>query len=46
MSTANYSFSEYKPYKSFSPREENTLSSQGEYFILAKRIVYLREGNV
>ena len=37
------SFSGNKPYKSFSPREENTLPSRGEYFIFARRILYLRE---
>ena len=41
----NYSFSGNKPYKSFSLREEKTLSPRRERFILAKRIVYLREGN-
>ena len=40
------SFSGNKPYKSFSLREENTLPSRAEKFLLAKRIVYLREGNV
>ena len=39
------SFSGNKPYKSFSLREENTLLSRREWFILARRIVYLREGN-
>ena len=41
----NRSFSGNKPYKSFSLREENTLPSRAERFLLAKRIVYLREGN-
>ena len=41
----NRSFSENKPHKSFSLREENTLPSRAERFLLAKRIVYLREGN-
>ena len=41
----NRSFSENKPHKSFSLREEKTLSPRRERFILAKRIVYLREGN-
>lgn len=44
-SKPNYSFSGNKPYKSFSLREENTLPSRAERFLLAKRIVYLREGN-
>ena len=39
------SFSGNKPYKSFSLREEKTLSPRRERFILARRIVYLREGN-
>ena len=41
----NLSFSENKPHKSFSLREENTLPSRAEMFLLAKRIVYLREGS-
>ena len=41
----NHSFSGNKPYKSFSLREEKTLSPRRERFIIAKRIVYLREGN-
>ena len=41
----NLSFSENKPYKGFSLREENTLPSRAERFLLAKRIVYLREGS-
>ena len=40
-----HSFSGNKPYKSFSLREEKTLSPRRERFILARRIVYLREGN-
>ena len=44
-SKQNHSFSGNKPYKSFSLREENTLPSRAERFLLAKRIVYLREGN-
>ena len=44
-SKPNLSFSGNKPYKSFSLREENTLPSRAERFLLAKRIVYLREGN-
>ena len=39
------SFSGNKPYKSFSLREEKTLSPRRERFILARRIVYLREGS-
>ena len=46
MRTANHSYSENYPHKSYSPREENTLSPRGEYFIPARRIVYPREGNV
>ena len=41
----NRSFSENKPHKSFSLREEKILSPRRERFLLAKRIVYLREGN-
>ena len=41
----NHSFSGNKPYKSFSLREEKTFSPRRERFIIAKRIVYLREGN-
>ena len=41
----NHSFSVNKPYRSFSLREEKTLSPRRERFIIAKRIVYLREGN-
>ena len=44
-SKPNPSFSENKPHKSFSLREENILLSRRERFILARRIVYLREGN-
>ena len=44
-SKPNRSFSGTKPYKSFSLREEKTLSPRRERFILARRIVYLREGN-
>ena len=44
-SKTNHSFSGNKPYKSFSLREENTLLSRRERFILARRIVYLREGS-
>ena len=44
-SKPNRSFSENKPSKSFSLREENTLPSRAERFLLAKRIVYLREGS-
>ena len=44
-SKTNLSFSGNKPYKLFSPREENTLPSRAERFLLARRIVYLREGN-
>ena len=44
-SKPNLSFSGNKPYKSFSLREENTLPSRVERFLLAKRIVYLREGS-
>ena len=44
-SKPNRSFSGNKPHKSFSLREENTLPSRAERFLLAKRIVYLREGN-
>ena len=39
------SFSGNKLYKSFSLREEKTLSPRRERFILARRIVYLREGS-
>ena len=39
------SFSGNKPYESISLREEKTLSPRRERFILARRIVYLREGN-
>ena len=39
------SFSGNKPYKSFSLREEKTLSPRRERFILARRIVYPREEN-
>ena len=45
-SKPNRSFSGNKPHKSFSLREENTLPSREERFILAKRIVYPREGSV
>ena len=45
LSRPNLSFSVNKPYKSFSLREENTLLSRVERFLLARRIVYLREGN-
>ena len=44
-SKPNRSFSENKPYKSFSLREEKILSPRRERFILARRIVYPREGN-
>ena len=44
-SKPNLSFSRNKPYKSFSLREEKTLSPRRERFILARRIVYLCEGN-
>ena len=44
-SKPSLSFSGNKPYKLFSPREENTLPSRAERFLLAKRIVYLREGS-
>ena len=44
-SKPNHSFSGNKPYKSFSLREKKTLSPRREWFILARRIVYLREGN-
>ena len=44
-SKPNRSFSGNKPHKSFSLREENTLLSRRERFILARRIVYLREGS-
>ena len=40
-----HSFSGNKPYESISLREEKTLSPRREKFILARRIVYLREGN-
>ena len=43
-SKPNHSFSGNKPYKLFSPREENTLPSRAERFLLARRIVYPREG--
>ena len=43
-SKPNHSFSGNKPYKSFSLREEKTLFPRRERFILARRIVYLREG--
>ena len=45
-SKPSLSFSGNKPCKSFSLREEKTLSPRRERFILAKRIVYPREGNV
>ena len=44
-SKPSLSFSENKPHKSFSLREEKTLSPRRERFILARRIIYLREGN-
>ena len=44
-SKPSLSFSGNKPCKSFSLREENTLPSRAERFLLARRIVYLREGN-
>ena len=44
-SKPNRSFSENKPHKSFSLREENTLPSRAERFLLARRIVDLREGS-
>ena len=44
-SKPSLSFSENKPHKSFSLREENTLPSRADRFLLARRIVYLREGS-
>ena len=44
-SKPNHSFSGNKPYKSFSLREEKTLSPRRERFVIARRIVSLREGN-
>ena len=44
-SKPNHSLSGNKPCKNYSLREENTLPSRAERFLLAKRIVYLREGN-
>ena len=44
-SKPNHSLSGNKPCKNYSLREENNLPSRVERFLLAKRIVYLREGS-